>query len=105
ISESGGGCTWAESSFCFRLTPWRNDPVTDACTEVLYLRDDETGEIWSATPQPVRHASPYTVRHAPGRTEFRHAHAGISTTLTLGMAPTDPVKIALLTLTNETNHS
>ncbi|HWZ59243.1 MAG TPA: glucoamylase family protein [Gemmatimonadaceae bacterium] len=102
VSENGGGCTWVGSSQFYRLTPWRNDPVRDAPTEILYLRDDETGELWTPTPDPIRHATPYTVRHTAGRTEFRHSHLGISTTLALGMAGEDPVKIALLTITNDT---
>jgi cyclic beta-1,2-glucan synthetase len=102
VSENGGGCTWVESSQFYRLTPWRNDPVGDAPTEILYLRDDETGELWTPTPNPIRHATPYIVRHTAGRTEFRHSHMGISTTLALGMAGDDPVKIALLTITNDT---
>jgi len=101
VSENGGGCTWVESSQFFRLTPWRNDPVTDAPTEVLYLRDDETGEIWTPTPEPVRHQTPYTVCHGHGWSEFRHRHAGISTRLLIGMAEHDPVKLAMLTLVNE----
>ena len=104
VSENGSGCTWAESSYFYRLSPWRNDPVSDPPTEVVYLRDDETGEVWTVTPTPVRHASPYVVRHGPGSTEFRHNHAGIAASLSLGMAPSDPVKITVLTVTNETNH-
>ncbi len=88
MSESGGGCTFVENSFFYRLTPWRNDPVTDPCTDVVYLRDDETGDVWSATPQPIRHATPYMVRHEPGRTEFRHTHAGITTSLAWGWRAT-----------------
>jgi cyclic beta-1,2-glucan synthetase len=102
VSENGGGCTWVGSSQFYRLTPWRNDPVRDQPTEVIYLRDDETGEVWTPTPDPIRHATPYVVRHAAGRTEFRHSHLGISTVLAVGMAEQDPVKLAVLTLTNET---
>jgi cyclic beta-1,2-glucan synthetase len=50
VSERGGGFSWAESSYFFRLTPWHNDPVGDPCGEVLYLRDELTGDVWSATP-------------------------------------------------------
>jgi len=102
VSESGGSCTFVENSFFYRLTPWRNDPVTDPCTDVVYLRDDETGDVWSATPQPIRHATPYVVRHEPGRTEFRHTHAGVTTALAIGMAGEDPLRLSLLTLTNDT---
>ncbi len=43
VTERGGGCTWAESSYFFRLTPWHNDPVGDPVSEVVYLQDETTG--------------------------------------------------------------
>ena len=52
VSESGSGDTWALNSGENRLTPWSNDPVTDRPGEALYLRDEETAEVWSPTPQP-----------------------------------------------------
>ena len=52
VSESGSGATWALNSGENRLTPWSNDPVTDRPGEALYLRDEETAEVWSPTPQP-----------------------------------------------------
>ena len=57
VSERGGGFTWAENSYFFRLTPWHNDPVSDPAGEALYLRDEESGDAWSATPAPMRDAT------------------------------------------------
>jgi cyclic beta-1,2-glucan synthetase len=100
VSESGGGFMWAASSYFHRLTPWSNDPVTDPVGEALYLRDEETGEFWSATPAPVRHGIAYTVTHGFGESEFRHEHGGLAAVLTLGMAGEEPVKLSRLRLTN-----
>ncbi len=50
VTESGSSCTWAVNSGENRLTPWSNDPVTDPSGEILYLRDEETGEVWSHNP-------------------------------------------------------
>ena len=30
-----------------RLTPWSNDPIVDPPSEVVYLRDDKSGEFWT----------------------------------------------------------
>ena len=100
VSERGGGCLWARNSYFFRLTPWHNDPVSDPVGDVLYLRDEDTGEYWSVTPAPVRSAAPYVVRHAPGSSSFEHEHEGIATELRLGLAPEDAVKLLLLRVTN-----
>ncbi|HEX2781557.1 MAG TPA: glucoamylase family protein, partial [Gemmatimonadaceae bacterium] len=61
VSERGAGCTWAETSYFYRLTPWQNDPVSDPPGEIVYIRDDATGELWSAMPAPVRNAIAYIV--------------------------------------------
>ncbi|MEX0912242.1 MAG: glucoamylase family protein, partial [Gemmatimonadota bacterium] len=100
VTERGGGFTWAENSYFYRLTPWHNDPVSDAVGEALYLRDEETGETWSATPAPVPRDIAYTVCHGAGWSSFAHEHAGLATHLTLAMAPDEPVKISLLRVTN-----
>ncbi|MCC7132600.1 MAG: hypothetical protein IT352_08145 [Gemmatimonadales bacterium] len=100
VSERGAGFTWAQNSLFFRLTPWHNDPVGDPPTEVIYLRDDASGEIWCPTPAPVRIPGPYTVRHAPGITTFRHQQGDITTHLSLGLAGDQAIKCAVLRLTN-----
>jgi cyclic beta-1,2-glucan synthetase len=61
ISESGAAYTWGENAHEFRLTPWHNDPVSDASGEAVYLRDEKTGHFWSPTPLPApAAATPYT---------------------------------------------
>ncbi len=100
VTERGAGYTWAENSHFFRLTPWHNDPVSDPPSEVLYLRDEETGEAWSATPAPIRRGTPYTVRHGAGTSSFSHEHTGLATTLVVGLAEDQAVKLSLLQVTN-----
>ena len=56
ISEAGAAYTWSENAHQFRLTPWDNDPVSDAGGEAFYLRDEETGQFWSPAPLPCRGA-------------------------------------------------
>jgi cellobiose phosphorylase len=106
VTERGGGFSWAENSYFFRLTPWSNDPVSDPCGEVLYLRDVETGETWTPTPGPAAASGPaaraprYVVTHAPGVTHFAHTRGDIVTELTLGVPSADAVKIAHLRIIN-----
>ncbi|HEU4682327.1 MAG TPA: glucoamylase family protein, partial [Gemmatimonadales bacterium] len=100
VTERGGGFTWAENSYFYRLTPWHNDPASDPASEVVYLQDAETGELWSATPAPVRGEDSYTVRHGTGTSSFTVDHDSIISSLTLGMAEDAPVKLAVLRVTN-----
>jgi cyclic beta-1,2-glucan synthetase len=100
VSERGGGFTWAENSYFFRLTPWHNDPVSDPASEALYLRDQETGKLWSATPAPAGRHAAYTVRHGAGSSVFQCEHERIATHLTLAMAEGEAVKLSVLQVTN-----
>jgi cyclic beta-1,2-glucan synthetase len=100
VTERGGGFTWAENSYFFRLTPWHNDPVSDPVSDVVYLQDAETGELWCPTPGPVPSEGVYDVRHGPGSSTFEHRRGDIVTRLTLGMADGPAVKLGLLRVTN-----
>ena len=69
-AASGSAFTWAENSRENRLTPFANDPVTDPTGEAIYLRDDDTGAVWGATPGPLPRRADggrWVVRHAAGR--------------------------------------
>jgi cyclic beta-1,2-glucan synthetase len=101
ISESGSGFTWSINSQTNRLTPWSNDPICDPSGEIIYLRDDDTGEIWTATPLPIRTESQYTIKHGQGYSVFEHESHGIHHTLTLFIPKNDLVKISILNLINK----
>ena len=79
VSESGAGYTWSVNSRENQLTAWSNDPVSDPPGEIIYVRDDETGELWGPTALPIREeTTPYVVRHGQGYTRFEHVSHGIS---------------------------
>ncbi|MGI8836691.1 MAG: GH36-type glycosyl hydrolase domain-containing protein [Pyrinomonadaceae bacterium] len=102
VTETGGGYTWSINSRENRLTPWTNDAVSDTPGEIIYLRDEETGTVWSTTPLPIREAEPYIVRHGQGYTVFEHISHGLSQELLLFVPLEGPVKISLLRLRNRT---
>ena len=105
ISESGGTYTWSENAHEFRLTPWSNDPVSDASGEAYYLRDEETGHFWSPTPLPARGRTPYVTRHGFGYTIFEHDEYGISTELCVYVARDAAVKFSTLKMRNASERS
>ncbi len=103
VSSSGSAFTWSGNSRENRLTPFANDPLTDPTGEAFYLRDDETGAVWGATPGPLPRRADggrWVVRHAAGVTRYQRAVAGMQQALAVFVAPEDPVKLAVLTLTN-----
>jgi cyclic beta-1,2-glucan synthetase len=103
VTETGAGYTWSVNSRENRLTPWSNDAVCDPPGEVVYLRDEDTGTVWSTTPLPIRETEPYVIRHGQGYTVFEHTSHGISQELLL-FAPLDSsVKVSLLRLRNRSD--
>ena len=72
VSERGAGYAWAGNSGENRLTPWSNDPVSDEPGESVYLRDEETGAVWSPTPAPAPGDAAYRIHHGIGYTRFEH---------------------------------
>jgi cellobiose phosphorylase len=105
ISESGQAYTWGENAHEFRLTPWENDPVSDAGGEAFYLRDEETGQFWSPTPLPRRGATPYVSRHGFGYSVFEHTESGIHSELWVYVATDAAVKFSVLKLRNQSGRA
>ncbi len=100
VTEAGGGYTWAGNSRENKLTSWSNDPVADPPSEIIYLRDEQSGEFWSPTPSPIRGEADYQVEHGRGFSRFRHSAGEIESELTLSIAPNACVKFACLKLKN-----
>lgn len=100
VSEAGLGMTWAINSGEHRLTPWSNDPVTDTPGEVLYLRDEADGAVWTTTPLPMGQDATCQIRHGAGVTEWRQNSHGLEQQMT-AFVPTDgSVKLVRLRLKN-----
>lgn len=101
VAVEGGGYTWSVNSRENQLTQWSNDPVTDRPGEVLYVRDEETGELWGPTVAPIRNeTAPYCVRHGQGYSRFEHTAHDIALDLLVYVPLADPIKISRLTLRN-----
>ncbi|MGA3000310.1 MAG: glucoamylase family protein [Acetobacteraceae bacterium] len=101
VAAEGSGYTWSVNSREHQLTPWSNDPVTDRPGEAFYVRDEESGELWCPTAQPIRRDSAtYVARHGWGYSRFEHDAHGIATDLLQYVPIGDPIKISRLTLMN-----
>jgi cellobiose phosphorylase len=101
VTEAGLGYSWAGNSQMNRLSPWSNDPTSDSPGEVIYLRDEETGEFWTPTPLPLGPTATVTVRHGQGYTRYTHDSRDLYQDL-LVFAPTDdPIKLVRLTVRND----
>nr|AAP58539.1 putative cyclic beta 1'-2' glucan synthetase [uncultured Acidobacteriota bacterium] len=103
VTSSGAAHTWSGNSRENRLTPFANDPIGDPTGEAIFVRDDVSGQAWTATPGPMSRgaAGRCVVQHSAGLTRFSRAAHGISHELDIFVDVDDPVKFSLLTLTND----
>ncbi len=104
VSESGGGFCWFGNSQQNRLNAWANDPVSDPPSDAIFIRDEESGRLWSPTPLPIREIEPYRIRHGAGYTRFEHNSHAIEQDL-LTFVPMDdagglPLRVQRLRLRN-----
>ena len=67
VAAEGSGFTWALNSRENQLTPWSNDPVTDRPGEVLYLRDEESGEAVGTDGRAASGSAAPTMSPGTGR--------------------------------------
>ena len=101
VSAEGSGYAWSLNSQQNPLTPWPNDPVSDTPRDVIYLRDQDTGDVWSATALPIRvPGARYTTIHGKGWSRFNTDAHGIDVGLLQCVPLADPVKLSRLRLCN-----
>jgi cyclic beta-1,2-glucan synthetase len=101
VSADGSGYTWSVNSRENQLTPRSNDPVSDSPSEVIYIRDQDSGDVWTPTALPIRNdASRYIARHGQGYSRFEHVSYGIELDLLQFVPLDDSVKISRLKIKN-----
>ncbi|MFC5436034.1 GH36-type glycosyl hydrolase domain-containing protein [Rhodanobacter umsongensis] len=104
VSAEGGGYAWSLNSQQNPLTPWPNDPVSDSPHEVLYLRDEDNGVLWSATASPIRVAgAKYVATHGKGWSRFASTAHGIELELLQCVPVRDSLKLSRLRLRNRSS--
>jgi cyclic beta-1,2-glucan synthetase len=104
LGATGAAWTWAGNSRENRLTPFGNDPVSEFSGEALYLRDEDMGATWGATPGPLPRSAEsglWVTRHGAGITRYQHRAHGITSELAVFVHPREPVRLSRLSLTND----
>lgn len=100
MSESGSGYSWAENAHSYRLSPWKNDPISDKTGEAFYIRDEIGGNYWSPSPLPCNSGKPYVTRNGFGYTVYEHIAFGIKSELWVFVDAADAIKFSVVRVKN-----
>ena len=107
FNHTAGGYLICGSSEYHRITRFRPNGVPmDGPGHYIYLRDDEDGDYWSVSWQPVgKPKEHYQCRHGLGYVKYLSDYSGIAASQTLFAAMDDPVEIWDLRLRNDSGRS
>ncbi|MCX6672690.1 MAG: cyclic beta 1-2 glucan synthetase [Methanothrix sp.] len=98
VSSSGGGYSkWKEIA----VTRWHGDPTRDNDGMFFYIRDLDSGEVWSAGYQPVlKDSETYQAIFRGSNAEFRSRVLDIDTYAEVVVSPEDDVELRGISVTN-----
>jgi cyclic beta-1,2-glucan synthetase len=86
------------------VTRWREDTTRDCWGTFVFLRDAETGDVWSAGFQPSgTEADRYDVVYSEDRAKIIQLHRSLTITLEIVVSPEDDAELRRLTVTNLEN--
>ncbi len=105
ISNNGGGMSYYKSPLHGRITRYRiNEVPHDRPGKYIYIKDNETGEVWSLTWQPVgKHLECYKVFHGFGYTRAESLINGIEASTLFFVPQEDDQEIWKTVLTNQSD--
>ncbi|MCS7105269.1 MAG: hypothetical protein NZ954_06870 [Thermofilaceae archaeon] len=111
ISNTGGGYSFDRDPRNRRVTRYRYNAIpVDQPGHYVYIRDEDTGEFWSPTWQPVgRRLDWYECRHGPGYTRITGLYKGVEASILYFVPPNPPrsdcpVQLHLLELKNRSEN-
>ena len=105
FNHTAGGYLIYKSSEYHRITRFRPNGVPmDGPGHYVYLRDEDDGDYWSVSWQPVgKPKEHFSCRHGLGYVKYLSDYSGINAEQTLFVAMDDPVEIWDVRLRNDTD--
>ncbi len=96
-SAGGGYSRWRDLA----VTRWREDATRDCWGTFCYLRDLDSGALWSNAWQPTLKAGKrYQAIFTQSRAEFRRSDDRIDTHTEISVSPEDDIELRRITITN-----
>ena len=102
FNHTAAGYVLFQSSEYHRITRFRPNGPMDGPGHYVYIRDDDTGDYWSISWQPVgKPKEHYSCRHGLSYSKYLCDYAGIDAEQTLFAAVDDPVELINVRLRND----
>ena len=98
VTNAGGGYSrWRDLA----VTRWREDTTCDNWGTFCYIRDVDTGKVWSNTLQPTGvRGGAYEATFTEPRVEFRRHDRDIDTHTDIAVSPEDDVELRRVRISN-----
>jgi cyclic beta-1,2-glucan synthetase len=103
VTNAGGGYSRRQN---LAMTRWREDITTDRWGSFVFVRDLDTGEVWSTTHQPTgREADDYEATFSLDRAAWRRVDGGLETRTELVVSPEDDAELRRVSITNHSHRA
>ncbi len=103
LTNAGGGYSRRQQ---LALTRWREDITSDAWGSFVFVRDLDTGDVWSTTHQPSgREAEEYEATFSLDRAVWRRVDSGLETRTEVVVSPEDDAELRRVSITNNSHRA
>lgn len=100
VTQNLGGFTWNYNSRLNRLTAWNNNPLIDIPSEIIYLKDTETGKVWSLSENMNNQNQDYYITYGFGYIKQKTLSNNLLQELEIFVPRKEGVKVNILKLKN-----
>ena len=100
ITQNLGGFTWSKNSRLNRISAWNNSANIDIPSEIIYIKDKETGEYWSLCENITPLEQEYYIKYGFGYVNLKTIKNQIIQELETFVAKENKVKINILKMKN-----
>lgn len=100
MTQNAGGYTWYRNSRLSRITEWTNNSLLDVPSEIIYLKDKETGNSWSLSANLNQDEEEYEITYGFGYAKYKQIRYGLLQELETFVPINDSIKVNLLRIKN-----
>ena len=100
VTQNLGGFTWSQNSRLNRLSAWANNPNIDIPSEIIYVKNKDTGEVWSLSENISNSNQEYYLSYGFGYVNLKTIKNQILHEVDTFVAKEDKIKLNILKFTN-----